>query len=170
METVKKIGKILRLNDDDGYVISIAIALIVVSVILAGYVIFFRPAQKGYMTIYMLDSEGKAANYPELLVLNQNSSFDIQVEVENHVGQSQSCEVLMKVTDKPISSFPLNVAANNTYAKTLENGETWDNSAGISIDQTGNYSVVFELWTYDETAGAYQFSGNQCVLNLEVTS
>ncbi len=47
LETIKKIGKILRLNDDDGYVISIVIALIVVSVILAGYFVFLDPPIKG---------------------------------------------------------------------------------------------------------------------------
>ncbi len=29
------------------------------------------------MTIYLLDSEGKAANYPERLYMNQNSTFNI---------------------------------------------------------------------------------------------
>ncbi len=83
--------------------------------------------------------------------------------------KANRCEVLLKVTNAPISSFPLDVNANNTYVKTLENGETWENLSGaISINGSGNYSAVFELWVYDETTGTYAFSGKVCLLSIDV--
>jgi uncharacterized membrane protein len=127
-----------------------------------------KPPQKGYMTIYLLDSQEKALNYPELLVINQNNTFPVRVEVENHMGKSQPCEVLLKVTNGTVPIFPVEATANANYTRTLENGEPWEIPVTVSINKLGNYSVIFELWTYDEEAGEFQFSGNACVLNVEV--
>jgi uncharacterized membrane protein len=169
LEMMKKLGKSLKLGNNEGYTVSVLIALIFVSSLVAGYYVFLRPPQKGFMTIYLLDyQQKKALDYPELLVINQNNTFKVWVEVENHMGKNQSCEVLLKVTNDTISSFPVEADAKNSYMKTLENGETWENLPTVSINETGNYSVVFELWIYDDTAGAFQFSGNVCVLNIKV--
>jgi hypothetical protein len=64
--------------------------------------------------------------------------------------------------------FPLEAEANSRYERTLENGETWEIPATVTIDTLGNYSVIFELWAYDEEVGELQFSGNACVLNIEI--
>jgi len=168
LETMKKLGKSLKLSNNEGYAVSVLIALIFVSSVLVGYYVMLRPPQKGFMTIYLFDSQKKALNYPELLVINQNNTFKVWVEVENHMGKSQPCEVLLKVTNDTVPIFPFKADANATYVKTLENGETWETLSTIAINKPGNYSVIFELWIYDEKVGELQFSGNVCVLNIEV--
>jgi uncharacterized membrane protein len=128
-----------------------------------------RPPQKGFMTIYLLDyQQKKALNYPELLVINQNNTFKVWVEVENHMGKRQRIEVLLKVTNDTVPIFPFKADANATYTGTLENGEKWENLSTIAVNEPGNYSVIFELWVYNEKVGELQFSGNVCVLNIEV--
>jgi uncharacterized membrane protein len=168
LEALKKLVRNLKLDNNNGYVVSVLIALIFVSSILVGYYVMLRPPQKGYMTIYLLDSQRKALNYPELLVINQNNTFNVWVEVENHMGKSQYSEVLLKVTNDTIPLFPFKADANATYVKTLENGETWENLSTIAINKPGNYSVIFELWVYDGKVEELQFSGNACVLNIQV--
>jgi uncharacterized membrane protein len=158
------------LDDKNGYTVSVLIALILVSVLVASYYVLLKPPQKGYTTIYLFDSQKKALNYPELLVINQNNTFNVWVEVENHMGKSQPCEVLQKVTNDTVPIFPVQAAANANYTKTLENGETWEITATITIDKPGNYSVIFELWTRDEAVGELQFSGNACFLKVEVVN
>jgi uncharacterized membrane protein len=116
----------------------------------------------------LLDSQKKALNYPELLVINQNNTFDVRIAVENHMGKSQYSEILLKVTNDTVPIFPFKADANATYVRTLENGETWETLSTIAINEPGNYSVIFELWIYDEKVGELQFSGNVCVLNIEV--
>ena len=168
LETMRKLGKSLKLNDNKGYTIAIAIALIFVSSLLIGYYLISRLPPEGYTTIYMLNyPQKKAANYPELLVLNENNTFNVWVVVENHMGTKQSCEVLQKVIGNMIPSFPVETDAERSYAQTIENGETWETLATVSINEPGSYSVVFELWIHDET-GALKFSYNYCVLNIEV--
>ena len=168
LKTIRKLGNILKMENDNGYAVSVLIALILVSILVASYYVLLRPPQKGYMTIYLLDSQKKALNYPELLVINQNNTFKVWVEVENHMGKSQYSEVLLKVTNDTVPIFPFKADANATYVRTLENGETWETLSTIAINEPGNYSVIFELWVYDEKVGELQFSGNVCVLNIEV--
>ena len=168
LKTIKKLGNILKMDNNNGYAVSVLIALILVSILVASYYVLLRPPQKGYMTIYLLDSQKKASNYPELLVINQNNTFKVWVEVENHMGKSQYSEVLLKVTNDTVPIFPFKADANATYVRTLENGGTWETLSTIAINEPGNYSVIFELWVYDEKVGELQFSGNVCVLNIEV--
>jgi uncharacterized membrane protein len=90
------------MDNNNGYAVSVLIALILVSILVASYYVLLRPPQKGYMTIYLLDyQQKKALNYPELLVVNQNNTFNVWVEVENHMGKKQDSEVLLKVIRYP---------------------------------------------------------------------
>ena len=166
---MSKIGRSLKLNDNKGYKIAIVLMLIVVSSLLISYYLISRLPPEGYTTIYMLDyQQKKAIDYPELLVVNENSTFNVWVVVENHMGTRQSCEVLQKVIAHTIPSFPVEADVESSYAQTIENGETWETLATVSINEPGSYSVIFELWIYDAEAGALEFSYNYCVLNIEV--
>jgi uncharacterized membrane protein len=168
-ETKRKLGKIPSLINNKGYTIAVLLALIFVSSLLVGYYLISRLPPEGYSTIYMLSyPQKKAADYPELLVINENNTFNVWVVVENHMGTRQSCEVLQKVINGQISSFPVEANVESKYVKAIENGETWETLATVSIDEPGSYSVIFELWIYDDNAGAFKFSYNYCVLNIEV--
>jgi uncharacterized membrane protein len=168
LETKGPRGKIQNLINNKGYTIAVALALIVVFSLLIGYyLISILSPPEGYSTIYMLDYPQKnAVDFPELLVVNENSTFKVWVVVENHMGDRQSCEVLQKVIGDMIPSFPVEVNAEKIYSQTIENGEVWETLAEVSINEPGSYSVIFELWIYDE--GALEFSHNYCVLNIEV--
>ena len=165
----RKSNENLKLINNKGYAIAITLALIVVfSLLLGYYLISILSPPEGYSTIYLLDYPQKnAVDYPELLVINENSTFNVWVVVENHMGASQSCEVLQKVIGDTIPSFPVEANAENYYAQTIENGAIWETLATVSINELGSHSVIFELWIYDDT-GALKFSHNYCVLNIEV--
>jgi uncharacterized membrane protein len=167
-ETMRKLGRSLKLNDNKGYTIAVALTLIIVSSILIGYYLVSRLPPEGYTTIYVLDSQKKAIDYPELLVINENSTFNVWVAVENHMGKRQSFEILQKVIKGTIPSYPVDAEITSSYEKTMENGEIWETPAEVSVNKLGSYPVIFELWIYDDNAGAFQFSYNYCVLKLEV--
>jgi uncharacterized membrane protein len=168
LETLKNRARSLNLDNDKGYVVAVLIALVFVSILLAAYYPVFKPPEKGFTTISLLDSQRQAVDYTELLVINQNNTFNVFVEVENH-NESQTCTVLVKVTDEMIQKLPLTADANATYTKTLEKGGAWEIPSTITINKPGNYSVIFELWLYN-TVGALQFSENACILNVEVVN
>ncbi len=165
---MRKLSKYLKLNDNKGYTIAVALALIVVSSLLIGYYLISRLPPEGYTTIYVLDSQKKAIDYAELLIVNENNTYNVWVVVENHMGTRQSCEVLQKVVSDPIFSFPVEADVESRYAKTIENDEVWEALATVSINEPGSYSVIFELWIYDAEVGALEFSHNYCVSKIEV--
>ena len=72
LESVKKIGNKIGLNDEKGYGVAIFLALIIVSATVIGYFsyIAYFAKPEGYNTIYLLDSQKKAIDYPEVLVAN----------------------------------------------------------------------------------------------------
>ena len=165
---MSKIGRSLKLNDNKGYKIAIVLMLIVVSSLLISYYLISRLPPEGYTTIYVLDSQKKAIDYPELLVINENNTINVWVGIENHMGKQQSFEVLQKVIKGIILSYPVDAEITSRYEKTMENGEIWETLVEVSINEPGSYSVIFELWIYDDNAGAFQFSYNYPVLKLEV--
>lgn len=169
LEKMKNIGKKIGLNDEKGYAVAIFLVLVIVSALLLGYFVFFRPAPVGYSEIYVLDSQNQAVNYPSVLVANQNSTFTVPVTVVNHLGSTAQFEVMVKITDD-LSTFPVNVQPSEVYNMTLRDGQSWQNSVSVTENQVGSYSVVFELWQYNQVAAAYQFTYNECVLNIQVIS
>ena len=168
---MKKLGSNFDLKSNkNAYAVAVTVSLLLASVLLVTFYVFDRPEQTPYTTIYLLDSNHKAADYPELTVANVNSTFSIYVDAENHLGRTLAeAQVLVKITNNTNQQFPLtNINATQTFTGTIQNGETWENIATISLNDPGRYMVVFELWIPDQVTSVMQFSGNYCVLNVQV--
>jgi uncharacterized membrane protein len=170
LESAKQLGRKLGLNEEKGFAVAIFLALLIVSVAVLSYFVWFRPPAEPYNTIYLLDSNKKALDYPETLVVNQNSTFNVFVYVVNHLGYPASYQVQMKIT-KNLSTFPVDVPASQVYEINSlgGNGQIKENTAAITENTVGGYSVVFELWQQN-LAGTYEFTHNYCVLNIQVTN
>jgi uncharacterized membrane protein len=170
-ERVTSILRKIGLNDDKGYAVAIFLALIIVAAVVAGYYLVLKPQPEPYSTIYLLDTQQKAVDYPVTLVVNQNSTFNIWIGVVNHMGGNvnQSFQVLVKITPN-LSDVPVNTEPIHTYNISLADGNTpWQTLATISQNQVGSYSIVFELWLKNQ-AGVYEFTHNFAVLNIQVIS
>ena len=170
LESVKKIGRKIGLNDEKGYAVAIFLVLIIVSALVASYYLVFNTQPAGYNTIYMLDAQKRAVNYPVTLIVNQNSTFDLWVGVVNNMGGrgNQTYQVLLKITPN-LSGFPVNVEPTQTYELSLRNTDTWQTESTITLNQVGSYWVVFELW-HQNSSGTYNFTNDEAVLNIQVRS
>ena len=168
---MKKLGgKLSVKSNKNAYAVSVAIALLLASVLLVTYYVVLMPVQEGYMTIYLLDSNRKAVNYPEFSVANINSTSSVYVEVENHMGRTlNNTQVLLKVTNNTNPTFPMDLNATQTFIGAVQEGATWENVATISLNEPGNYLVAFELWIPNQN-GQLQFSNDFCVLNVQVAA
>lgn len=169
LESAEKIGRRIGLNDDNGYLVAILLALIIVSSIIAGYYLVVGPQPEAYNTIYLLDANSEAVDYPEVLVVNQNSTFNVDFAVTNHMGnlENQTYQVQVKVTEHT-STFPLDSQPIEIYDFTLKDDDSWSNYATIMQNEVGSHSVVFELWWFNQDSQTYEFTHNYCVLNIEV--
>ena len=172
LERAKNIGRKIGLNDEKGYAVAIFLVLIIVSALVAVYYLEFRPQPEPYNTIYLLDSQKKAVDYPVSLVANQNNTFNVWVGVVNNMGGSgnQTYQVLVKITPTSnLSDFPVDAQPTQTYDLSLANAATWQTQSTITENQVGSYSVVFELWHQNST-GVYEFTNDYSVLNIQVVS
>ena len=161
--SVTVIGRKIGLNDESGYEVAIFLALLIVSATVIGYYVVFRPQAEPYNTIFLLDAQKKAFDYPGTLVANQNSTFSLYVNVVNHMGGTdiQTYQVQQKISPNPSGT-----QQEKTYDLSLKDGETWQDSTSITLNQVGSYSVVFELWQIKD--GALILTPNSCVLNISV--
>ncbi len=167
MKTLGKIGDKLNTGDDKGIIIAVTVALVVIAAVVAGYYLIYHPNPEGFTDLYVLDANGQAVNYAEILVVNQPTTYD--VFVVNHENTNLQCEVQVKVTNQTITSFPLDVAPASTYDKSVADGETWKTPAAITLHEPGSYDIVFELWTRN-AAGALEFSGNALKLSVDAVN
>lgn len=154
-------------KERNGYVIAVVIALIIASVMLVAYVFVLRTTPEGYMTVYVLDSQHMAGNYPERIGVN--STFNVYVDVENHRGTTQNCTILVKTTQNTNPNFPLYVDPMKTFNNLVADRATWESPVTLTLDQLGNYVVVFELWTWNTETGHLDWTNDFAVISVEVT-
>jgi uncharacterized membrane protein len=167
-ENAKPLGKKLRLNEDKAFAVAIIVGLLIVSVAVLSYFVWFAPQPEPFNNIYLLDQNKKALDYPQTLTVNHNSTFVAYVDVVNHIGKIASYKIEMKIT-KNLSSFPVDVPASQTILiDSLGDGKTNENMVTVTENTAGSYSVVFELWEQNPTSGEYNFTGNYCNLNIQV--
>lgn len=158
--------RVKRFYGKDGYAFSITIALAIAFALLVySYIAFMRPNE--YISFYILDEHKTAVNYPEILVIGENNTCKLWITIENHMGKSITCKVLVKITDKPIQSIPIQMESNQTYLARLNEGEKWEELLSITFSKTGKFKIIFELWIYNEKTGNFEYS-QSLVLSLTV--
>jgi uncharacterized membrane protein len=166
------IGRRIGLNDDGGVGLPVFLALIVVIATVVGIYgyITITAQPEPYNTMFLLDANQQAVNYPHVLVANQNSTFSLTVQVDNHMGQEQDYQVQTKIV-KNLLLTPNGVEAPtvNTYDFTLANKASNQHTVTVTENTPGNYTVVYELWSKN-SSGNYSFTGNYCILNIQVTN
>lgn len=172
LERAKSIGRKIGINDDSGIGLAVFLVLIIASASAIGYFAYAAAYGQGpapYNTMYLLDNNGKAVDYNETLIVNQNTTFTVGLYVQNNMGgsENQTYQVLVKVTPN-LSSLPVVAEPVQTYSISLKNGDIWQTKAVISENQVGIYFVVFELYHFKDSTVGYVFTNDYCVLNMEV--
>lgn len=169
---MKRLSQTLNLKSDAAvYAVAVAIALIVAVALLVTYYAVLRPEPEEYTTIYLLDVNKKAVDYPEFLVSGVNSTFSVYVEVENHLGRAlDNVQVLVKVIKDLNPTFPVDADVTETLSGAVADGGTLENVATLTLNEPGDYGVFFELWIPDKAGEQLEFSNNFCVLNVKVAA
>jgi hypothetical protein len=143
----------------------VAVALLIASVLLVSFYLSDLPTPTGYMSISLLDSQKKASNYPTFIVNGVNNTFSLYVQVENHMGENEAIQVQVSATNDINPSAPVYTVE---YNGTVNDTKTWETIATITLNDPGNYSVVFELWVAQQNVDTFEFTQEYCVLNVQV--
>ena len=165
------IGRKIGLNDETGYAVAIFLALLIVSVTVIGYYAFFAPPAESYNTIYVLDVNKKAVDYPEVLVVDQNNTFNVYINVENHMTKNTNYTVKVKIVENLPAIFPIDTQPTQVYetGSLSNNGKPWQTKATVTENTIGSYSAVFELWQHKD-GDSLLFTQNFCVLKIQVVN
>jgi uncharacterized membrane protein len=167
LERAKRVGSKIGLDEDKGFVFAVLLAVIIVSATVIGYYAWLKPQAEAYNTIALLDNQKIAVDYPEVLVANQNSTFNVYVNVTNHMGESASYQVQVKIT-KNLVNLPVETTPTQTFEiNNLGNGKSWENLVSLTQNEVGSYSVVFELYKH-KSDGSLEFTQDYNVLNIQV--
>jgi uncharacterized membrane protein len=170
-DSVKRIGRKIGIDGDKGTKAAVFLAVLIVSSVVVGYFIYYEFVllkPEGYTTIYILDTQHEAVEYPQVIVANQNSTFSIYIDVENHMASSASFEVQVK-TAKNLSIFPVDMQPSQVVemGTVPSGGKPVEKTVNISQNTPGDYSVIFELWQHNSD-GSLKFTQNYCVLKIQV--
>jgi len=154
-------------GEEKTIILTILVALVILGALLV-YLVFFTPVEKEpFALIYYLDSEKQLENFPETVVLGENSTFSLWVGVENQ-NETQVFSVRVKVDDGNAPVNPSPAEPTQIFERTLLNEEKWEFPVTISIDQLGHNRIIFELWFFDKEAeDGLEYSGNWVSLSLE---
>jgi len=147
--------------------VAVCTALIVLCSLLA-YVALTPPLEENFISIYVLDHNKMAVNYSQLLVIGENNTFSVWVGVQNFMGRTEHCSVLVKMDEGTVHTDPSPIEPVKRFEKVLLNKETWEFLFAMTLNQTGNYRIVFELWLFDELKNAFSYSGSWCSIWFDV--
>ncbi|MGD6810154.1 MAG: DUF1616 domain-containing protein [Candidatus Bathyarchaeia archaeon] len=151
------------------YLAAVAIALIVVSCVVAGYFIVYAAQPSGYHEMYLLDAQNQAANYPQIIDLSQNSTFNQTVYVINHMNTKQSYSLQLDIYEETAYVPGDHSVQLKAFLFDLGPGESWSTQAPIHIYRPGTYSVTFKLVTLDEQKNPTD-TNNYCILHIDAVA
>jgi uncharacterized membrane protein len=165
----KEIDAEKNASEDRIVIVAVLAALIVVSGLLI-YVSLTPPIPETFASVYIVNSQGKADDYPELLVLGRNNTFSLRVGVENFMGRVEHGVVYVKVVNGTDLGGTLPEETVMSFERILVNQETWEFPIALTLDEIGVYRVTFELWLYDEMESVFVYSNVMSGLWLEVVA
>jgi len=168
LESVMHIGRKIGLSDDKGVTVAVLVALAVIASVVVGYYVLFPPPPESYNSLAILDTQQKAIDYPTVLIADKNSTFSVYVNATNHTKDNLNYRVQTKITKNLPANFPNGLQVNPayTYDFFLQKGKSNQTLVTLTQNEVGSYAVVFELWY--ESEGVFVFTGNYCLLNIEV--
>jgi len=153
-------------GEEKTIILTILVALVIMGALLV-YLVFFTPVEtEPFSVMYLLDSEKQLENFPETVVLGENSTFSLWVGVENQ-NETQVFSVRVKVDDGTGPVNPSPAEPTQIFERTLLNEEKWEFPVTISIDQLGHNRIIFELWFFNVTKNDWDYTGNWVSLSLE---
>jgi uncharacterized membrane protein len=148
-------------------IITILVAIVIMSALLVSTILLEPIETEKFTAMYILDSEKRADNYPKTVILGTNSTFTLWVGIENQNDKTIDYSVQVKLDDGTSTEDPSTAEPIYLFNKTLANEETWESPVTISIDQPGSNRIIFELYTFNQTANSWEYTGTRFNYSIE---
>jgi uncharacterized membrane protein len=157
----------------DSQVKGVLLAFIISVGVLAGGSFWWEHRTvEAFSELGLLGPTQQISGYPSSVVVNQ--TFNLYLYVGNHEGHLMYYDILAKVgsNDSVVNdTAPLPVAPFADYRVVLADNQTLTEPLVLSVNRTGtNLKLVFEMWSFDSSAGSFTYHGRWNLLLLNVTA
>jgi uncharacterized membrane protein len=146
-------------------VLTVALVLSIITAAgVLGYVLVTPRQGERFTEFYILDSNGKAQNYPSRL--NVSESASVIIGIVNHESEAVNYTLLVSlvtvqfvynVTTGRNDTVELGNVTLDSRAVLVDDGQTWERPFNFSIAQSGDYKLRFLLYR-DPPQGEPQWS------------
>ena len=153
------------ITDEEVLAVATAIALILVVFVTAQALVSGEAAS--FSAIGLLGPSGKIGGYPSVASVNQ--SINLYLLVYNHMNRPVWYVVYVYVTNTTASP-PIGGEPALVYQRVLLSNETWITPLSLSLNETGRFRIVGELWMYSPVNLTLTYTGEYVQLWVNVTN
>ncbi|MFP3216692.1 MAG: DUF1616 domain-containing protein [Vulcanisaeta sp.] len=151
----------------DSEVLSVVLAIVIVLVTFVAAQSFVGANTQPFTAIAILGPSGKIGGYPSTVLIGQ--PINLYIYVYNHMGVPTWLVVRLYVTNNTGLEPPLNITPIAVYQRILLNNESWLIPITITLNSTGTYRLIGELWMYSPSNLTLTYTGNYVQLWINVT-
>ncbi|WP_446752867.1 DUF1616 domain-containing protein [Vulcanisaeta sp. JCM 16161] len=148
-------------------VAAVALSLVIILVVFLTAQSMVSGYTQSFSAIGLLGPTGKLGNYPSTVITGQ--PINLYIYVYNHMGVPTWFVVKVFVTNNTVVQPPLNQTPVMIFQRVLMNNESWVEPLTLSINSTGTYRIIGELWMYDPNNLTLVYTGNYVQLWVNVT-
>jgi hypothetical protein len=153
-------------------VLAVLAAIVLVSAVIAGVQVFNAGrVVEPFSELGLLGPGGKIGDYPKTVVAG--SPFTLNIYVGNHEGKTAYYKVLVKLGDNSSTineTTPLSAEPIMEVRAVLSHNSSQTIPVNITLyEPATRLRLVFEMWIFNETTGAFSYLGRWNQLWLNVT-
>jgi len=155
----------------DEEVTAVVLALIIVaSVFAVAYIVNKSRVAEPFSAIGLLGPNKKIGNYPTHV--HPGEKFLLWVYVHDYEGHVMLYRIYVKLGNRSTfinSTIPAKAPIIDYFDLCLTHNESMLIPVYLSINKTGSYKLIFELWYYDPSTRKFRYKGLWTHLYINVT-
>ncbi len=148
-------------------VAAVALSLVIILIVFLTAQSVVSSYTQSFSAIALLGPTGKLGDYPSTVIIGQ--PINLYIYVYNHMGVPTWFIVKVFITSNTSAEPPLNQTPVMVFQRVLANNGTWIEPLTFSLNSTGSYRLIGELWMYDPGNLTLTYTGNYVQLWINVT-
>ncbi|WP_084019954.1 DUF1616 domain-containing protein [Vulcanisaeta thermophila] len=148
-------------------VLGVLAAVMVVFVAFGVAVMIVGGPHEPFSAIALLNSNMSIGDYPTVVPVGQ--PVNLYLFIYNHMDRPIWYVIKVYITSNTTAEPPLDLTPTIMYQVVLLNNATYTTPLTFSLNSTGTYRVVAELWYYDPSNLTLTYTGNYVQLWINAT-
>ncbi len=141
---------------DDEIRALLAAILVIVLIFAATQYLTAGKVAEPFSELGLLGRNKKLADYPSNLTVGESAM--VYIYVGNHMGRPMLYRINVKLGNESSSMNPSPLSPFWTYYLVLEHNSSSIIPLNFSVNRTGIYRLIVELWAYNETIRDFQYN------------